>query len=156
MSDWWCNRCQFKIFGRKDACRKCGAQRPIPVQQQAAAAAAPQVVLVARTVRVPSAEVKPGDWICPADQLNNFASRTHCFKCKRPKPANPAAPAAATGGDSIVTQASRECVVCCAQEPAVVFDPCLHMSCCKACADRVDKCPLCRAQIGKRIVPFLQ
>lgn len=25
--DWWCARCQFKVFGSKDACSKCGTRR---------------------------------------------------------------------------------------------------------------------------------
>ena len=30
--------------------------------------------------------VRPGDWACPACQINNFASRIQCFKCSTPKP----------------------------------------------------------------------
>ncbi|GMH99853.1 hypothetical protein TrST_g9149 [Triparma strigata] len=30
--------------------------------------------------------VRPGDWTCPACQINNFASRIQCFKCSTPKP----------------------------------------------------------------------
>lgn len=26
--DWYCNRCQFKIFGSKDSCGKCGTRNP--------------------------------------------------------------------------------------------------------------------------------
>ena len=26
-------------------------------------------------------KVLPGDWTCPACGVNNFASRTECFKC---------------------------------------------------------------------------
>ena len=27
-ADWWCSTCEFKIFGSKAECRKCGALRP--------------------------------------------------------------------------------------------------------------------------------
>lgn len=27
--DWWCPNCQFKIFGSKNRCGKCKAQRPV-------------------------------------------------------------------------------------------------------------------------------
>lgn len=30
---------------------------------------------------------RPGDWDCPACNVHNFASRTSCFKCHTPKPA---------------------------------------------------------------------
>jgi hypothetical protein len=33
--------------------------------------------------------VRPGDWTCPACQINNFASRIQCFKCSTPKDAQP-------------------------------------------------------------------
>jgi hypothetical protein len=26
--DWWCKTCEFKIFGSKSECRKCGTRRP--------------------------------------------------------------------------------------------------------------------------------
>jgi hypothetical protein len=29
--------------------------------------------------------VRPGDWSCPSCQVNNFSSRTQCFKCQTPK-----------------------------------------------------------------------
>jgi hypothetical protein len=37
------------------------------------------------------AELRPGDWICPACQATCFASRSTCFKCKEPKPVEPSA-----------------------------------------------------------------
>ena len=29
---------------------------------------------------------RPGDWMCPSCNNNNFASRTACFRCSTPKP----------------------------------------------------------------------
>lgn len=152
--DWWCSTCKFKIFGSKNVCRKCGSTRPglavAPVPAQV------QHVLVERTVRVASGLVKPGDWECGACHVNNFASRAACFKCKRAKPVAPVAQdgTIAAGGDAVVTQATRECVVCADKQPEVVYLPCQHMSCCKACSDRLEACPICRAGITQRIVPF--
>src|SRR5437868_6950937 len=28
--DWWCPTCQFRVFGSKPACLKCGYQKPKP------------------------------------------------------------------------------------------------------------------------------
>lgn len=36
---------------------------------------------------------RPGDWLCPACNNHNYASRTACNKCQANKPPNPAAPA---------------------------------------------------------------
>ena len=41
--------------------------------------------------------VRPGDWTCPACQINNFASRIQCFKCSTPKPVNNAMPIGGIG-----------------------------------------------------------
>lgn len=38
----------------------------------------------------------------------------------------------------------RECVVCLGNTKKVIFIPCNHISCCLACARRVDTCPICR------------
>jgi hypothetical protein len=32
--------------------------------------------------------MRPGDWMCPACNNHNFASKTSCNKCGLPKPAN--------------------------------------------------------------------
>jgi len=33
----------------------------------------------------PPPNIRPGDWACGACNMNNFASRTECFKCSTPK-----------------------------------------------------------------------
>mmetsp|Transcript_126845 Transcript_126845/g.224775 ORF Transcript_126845/g.224775 Transcript_126845/m.224775 type:complete len:699 (+) Transcript_126845:85-2181(+) len=38
------------------------------------------------------------------------------------------------------------CVVCCEAPREILLIPCRHVCCCKACADRLEKCPMCRAQ----------
>ena len=42
-------------------------------------------------------KVLPGDWTCPKCSVNNFASRTECFKCKCPKSAGSGAQAGPAG-----------------------------------------------------------
>jgi len=47
------------------------------------------------------------------------------------------------GYDSI-EPIDRECVVCLENTKKVIFIPCSHISCCLACARRVETCPICR------------
>ncbi|GMH94215.1 hypothetical protein TrVE_jg1265 [Triparma verrucosa] len=45
---------------------------------------------------------------------------------------------------------SSLCVICMAKRSCVVFKPCRHLRCCGSCAERVDKCPICRKGIVER------
>jgi len=45
---------------------------------------------------------------------------------------------------------SSLCVICMAKRSCVVFKPCRHLRCCGSCAERVDKCPICRKKIEER------
>jgi len=38
------------------------------------------------------------------------------------------------------------CVVCLEAPRDILLLPCRHVCCCKACADRLERCPMCRAQ----------
>jgi hypothetical protein len=40
-----------------------------------------------------------------------------------------------------------ECLICMCETKDSVFNPCGHYVCCKTCATRVDKCPMCRTGI---------
>ena len=42
-----------------------------------------------------------------------------------------------------------DCVVCCAEPRAILFQ-CNHHCCCATCADSLDKCPMCQATITER------
>jgi len=48
---------------------------------------------------------RPGDWMCPSCNVNNFASRTSCFRCGAPKPMDGGGqqPGATPGGPGTVT-----------------------------------------------------
>uniref|UniRef100_A0A7S1R194 RING-type domain-containing protein n=1 Tax=Neobodo designis TaxID=312471 RepID=A0A7S1R194_NEODS len=51
-------------------------------------------------------------------------------------------------------QARRLCVVCSEGAKEVIFYPCKHQCCCRACAGKCAACPMCRGQIQDRIVAF--
>jgi hypothetical protein len=50
-----------------------------------------------------------------------------------------------------------ECVICMAAPQTIILDPCHHQRFCKPCAQRIyselKRCPLCRADIAKLIIP---
>jgi hypothetical protein len=62
---------------------------------------------------------------------------------------------AAPSSSDVVTTGMRECCVCLSSVPEVVFMPCKHMTSCRDCSGKVDQCPLCRAVIADRIMPFV-
>jgi len=41
---------------------------------------------------------------------------------------------------------SLACVVCLEAPREILLLPCRHVCCCRACADRMERCPMCRAQ----------
>ena len=53
------------------------------------------------------------------------------------------------------TRRARECIVCMEASPEVVFVPCGHLVCCVACAEQVESCPSCRAEIAQRVRTYL-
>jgi hypothetical protein len=46
------------------------------------------------------------------------------------------------------------CCLCVERMPNICFDPCGHMKCCQTCSDRIERCPICRAAITKKIVVY--
>jgi C3HC4-type zinc finger (RING finger) protein len=49
----------------------------------------------------------------------------------------------------------KVCSICMEQAPNVAFLECGHVCCCVVCADGVNQCPMCRADITKRVKLFL-
>jgi len=47
------------------------------------------------------------------------------------------------------------CHICCDREIECAFVPCGHQLCCKDCASRCSKCPLCRVPISENLTVFL-
>jgi hypothetical protein len=121
--EWWCSKCQFNIFAKKDACSKCGTRRP----------GAPS-----------TPTVRPGDWACSHCKTNNFAARTECYRCRRDKLGNlpPEPPGEA---------APKFCVVCFEPKLSVVFMPCKHLCTCDDCSKTLTLCPMCRTAIAQKI-----
>ena len=58
---------------------------------------------------------------------------------------------AANGADD----SKNECVVCMDQMREIIFLPCTHLACCKACSEEINKdnnqCPICRTKIAQKI-----
>jgi hypothetical protein len=49
---------------------------------------------------------------------------------------------------------SHDCCICMLDDPSmifVIFAPCGHYCCCKPCAVKLKKCPICRADIGQLV-----
>ena len=42
-----------------------------------------------RDQRSEQPRIKPGDWMCPACDAHNYASRGECFRCRGPRRASP-------------------------------------------------------------------
>eukprot|EP01063_Lacrimia_lanifica_P035121 TRINITY_DN6624_c0_g4_i1.p1 TRINITY_DN6624_c0_g4~~TRINITY_DN6624_c0_g4_i1.p1 ORF type:complete len:393 (+),score=49.86 TRINITY_DN6624_c0_g4_i1:1164-2342(+) len=59
-----------------------------------------------------------------------------------PPPPAPAPPA--------TEDAEKECVICLERPRGVILYPCGHRCACVACADRLSRCPVCRAEIEYR------
>lgn len=98
--DWTCAACGNHNYASREVCNKCGGPKTEGV---AAAAGAPYGTLLgggkgggpaqARFAPYPAMlkpgmkNTRPGDWICPACNNHNYASRESCNKCGGPKPA---------------------------------------------------------------------
>lgn len=52
-------------------------------------------------------------------------------------------------------QEEKLCKICMAKNISVVLIPCGHLVACKECAEAVNECPLCRANIMKRQEIFM-
>ena len=48
-----------------------------------------------------------------------------------------------------------ECVVCKANQPQLLYQPCNHMAVCITCHQRVRNCPICQADFSTVIHPFI-
>ena len=48
-------------------------------------------------------------------------------------------------------ETSSECCICLSEEKEIVFVPCGHYYCCNTCSKKVNKCPICRANVDQQI-----
>eukprot|EP00457_Paulinella_chromatophora_P007652 gb/GEZN01007676.1/.p1 GENE.gb/GEZN01007676.1/~~gb/GEZN01007676.1/.p1 ORF type:complete len:432 (+),score=76.13 gb/GEZN01007676.1/:95-1390(+) len=56
--------------------------------------------------------------------------------------------------NQVVLEREKTCVVCLEEPSAIVFLPCRHMKTCQTCSEPLKHCPLCRALIKDKFVPF--
>jgi hypothetical protein len=89
--DWMCPGCNFHNFASRVQCFKCYA--PVPMDAPMGFNGGFQNGFGGYNGYngfggAPPPNIRPGDWSCPACQMNNFASRTECFKCNTPKDPN--------------------------------------------------------------------
>ncbi len=137
MDDWWCNVCNFKIYARKDSCRKCGTKRN--GGGGGGGNAKPKKKF-------------PGDWICKGCNELLFANKIKCFKCNLDKVGNP-----------VETENKIEvekCLICTVADANALFvhegETDGHRVSCYPCALEVKnsgnaKCPVCM-QYVKQVV----
>ena len=78
--DWTCPSCQELNFATRNTCRKCSVAR-IDVNTNTN----PNINPTTITDPPKPTTMKPGDWICCVCQKMNFASRSVCMSCSKPK-----------------------------------------------------------------------
>lgn len=83
--DWRCPKCAANVFASKSACFKCGTAKP-----EGEAGKQSGGYSDGRRNGGGHGDTRPGDWRCPKCHANVFASKSNCFKCSTPKPAESA------------------------------------------------------------------
>lgn len=151
--DWICpNDNELNFASRKD-CRKCGTkklkisqsqqpQQPYQEAQQQQQEAQQQQE--SQQIQSPQQEsqqtqlkIRPGDWYCIEDSCKtlNFATRTFCFGCGKPK-------------NNVLETKNEEkdetCIICFERETDTVITKCGHLGYCNLCALKMKECPICR------------
>jgi len=58
------------------------------------------------------------------------------------------------GGSGGGGSESKQCVICLSQTLEILYMPCQHLVACQECSKRLNKCPLCRANITTKIKVF--
>ncbi|GMI27850.1 hypothetical protein TeGR_g11896 [Tetraparma gracilis] len=106
--DWLCPGCNFHNFASRVQCFKCYAPVPMDAPIGFNPTNGPGGFMPGYGQQpgfgyggAPPPNVRPGDWSCPQCNMNNFASRTECFKCNTPKDPN----APTVPGDAFPQQA---------------------------------------------------
>ena len=109
--DWLCTACKTTNFQSRSQCFMCARDRSSasanPVVSSSTETTARQEVDLDPADMVSIVDggdavtksgsrnaKRPGDWVCPACFINNFASRAVCFKCAVPRPADAGSPSA--------------------------------------------------------------
>lgn len=82
--DWKCPDCNASNFARRSSCFRCGVRKP-------ASAGGGQGGYSSQGGggrSGGSGAANPGDWTCSSCGESNFARRSICYRCERPKPSN--------------------------------------------------------------------
>jgi len=80
--DWKCPSCSGHNYADKKACFKCGVEKPATVKEMGRGMQFSRGNFSGRNFE----DRRPGDWDCPSCNAHNFASKTACFVCDKPKP----------------------------------------------------------------------
>lgn len=162
--DWWCDKCNIKIFGSKDKCFKCHTNRPnnTPVfnQQKVQDYDCPHCghYNYARNEKCricdhppPKKQSqpirgKPGDWFCPECGDFQFSKNKSCRKCGYIKEI--------LNIDIDNISQDKFCLYCMMSLKDTVLvhsNNIAHLCVCYQCAEQLmkdqSKCPICRANI---------
>jgi len=65
MDDWWCDTCEYRIFGRKNSCGKCGSSKPGTEKK---------------------VDTTSNDWWCNTCEFRIYGRKKACFKCGTLRP----------------------------------------------------------------------
>jgi len=79
--DWNCGSCGFRNFARRSECKDCGEPRSDNSTESAGAQRY-------NPYEETSKQGRPGDWVCQACDMVNFARRDKCHRnsCRAPRP----------------------------------------------------------------------
>ena len=85
--DWWCTTCNFKIFGSKSRCKKCGTYRddqsvPLPEYKFEQPQLKQSHLLWLNKVNRKDKIRSQNDWVCPGCKCILYGYRRECRKCK--------------------------------------------------------------------------
>jgi len=83
--DWDCPSCRGHNYADKKACFRCGIEKPADIIQERSNGMGYSGGFLQRRRNL-GGDRRPGDWDCPACNAHNYASKTSCFICKKPKP----------------------------------------------------------------------
>ena len=143
MTDWFCGRCRFKVFGSKTHC-KCGNARngtttttilPVGASVFSATVAIPPVGASAVSARA----IEEDDWTCPTCKFSIFGSKAECSKCHTKRPPK------------------TESSICAEEDQAKYALDCGHVMCleCAKKSARNNRCPFCRQPIERYFKVYL-
>merc|ERR1719491_722292 len=92
--DWMCASCGNHNYSSRENCNKCGGPKTpgsgfAAVKGGAPPRPTPYPFAMPQAMPMQPANMRPGDWMCPACGNHNYASREACNKCQQPKPVAP-------------------------------------------------------------------